>query len=91
MGRCFGQRRATDAHDAGERAGALESGVQLMLMMLGCGPVLWKSRAADAHDAGVWAAAGKLRRVWAGAVQAGVRLMLMMLGCGLVLWKAACS
>ena len=51
--------------------------MQLMLMMLGCGPVLGKLRAADAHDAGVLA----------GALESG---MLMMLGCGLVCLKTAC-
>ena len=80
MRRCFGQLHAADAHDAGVWAGALESGMQLMLMMLGCGPMLGKWRAADAHDAGVWA----------GALENGVQLMLMMLGCWPVL-KAACS
>ena len=82
MGRSLVKQCAADAHDAGVWAGALESGVQLMLiMLLGSGPCFGKRRATDAHVAGVWA----------GPLESSVQLMLMMLGCGPVLWKSLCS
>ena len=52
--RCFGKRRAADAHDAGPWAGALESDLQLMLMMLGLSRCFGNLRVADLHDARVW-------------------------------------